>query len=159
MSAVITITSLIPAGYAQGDYAQLHSNGGSGEIDWNTPVDTTRYDLFPDGAGLHGFGHGPFGSFPFGHAWADRVRGFGHLPFGDFPFGSGCVQIEATHRVTQCGAYKYGLACYDESGNAHSGSPAEASVDVHIAPAAPAGLRQSTYSRSAATLTLTLLSN
>jgi len=50
MSAIITIRKVVGAGYAPGDYAQLHGNGGSGDIDWNTPVNNKIYELFPNGA-------------------------------------------------------------------------------------------------------------
>jgi hypothetical protein len=51
--AVVTITATIPSGYADGDYALLYGNGGSGDIDFNgLPLDSTRLPLFHWGVAL-----------------------------------------------------------------------------------------------------------
>ena len=63
---------VVPKGYNPGDYAQLHGNGGSGSVDWNNPLTDTVYDLFPNGAGIYGWGHAPWGHFRWGHA--DSMR-------------------------------------------------------------------------------------
>jgi hypothetical protein len=141
MSAVVTVKFVVGLGYVEGDYAMLHGNGGSGDIDWETPLSQQRYDLFPNRGGIFGFGHAPFGHFRFGHAHSMRTRGFGHLPFGHFPFGHGAVQISAEHKVTCCGGYKFGFACYDAAGNQHTGRPRQVTIDVHIAAEKPAGLK------------------
>ena len=63
MRALVTIQFIVGLGYLRGDYARLHGNGGSGDIDFNTPVNNEVYDLFPDNAGIYGWGHAPWGHF------------------------------------------------------------------------------------------------
>ena len=156
--ALVTISFVVPAGYAPGDYARLHGNGGSGDVDWETPLSETQYDLFPDGAGLYGFGNAPFGGHRFGRGHAMRCAGFGHIPFGKGPFGHGTGIVDAACEVTECGDYKFGLACYDELGNAHSGSPEETEVEIHITPDSPAGLTKNSYDKDTDVLVLDVAS-
>ncbi len=77
-----------------------------------------------------------------------KAPGFGHLPFGRYPWGCGTVVITAAHEVFDCGAYKFAFGCFDEWGNVHSGSPEEASADIHIAPDAPTGLTRVSYNKT-----------
>lgn len=117
MSALITISFTVGLSYRPGDYAMLHGNGGAGDIDWNNPLTDEKFDLFPDGAGIYGWGHLPWGHFPWGHGMARRTAGWGHLPWGHFPWGHSAVVIKAQVEVSACGAYKFGFACYDAAGN------------------------------------------
>ncbi len=154
MSAIITIRFAVPVGHQAGDYAQLHGNGGSGNIDWVTPLNNKLYSLFPEGAGIYGWGLAPWGHFPWGRAFSMRTAGWGHLPWGRFPWGHGTAIITATHRVEYCGNYKFGFACYDKLGNPHEGSPEEAEIEVHISPPAPAGLKKNAYDKDTDVLVL-----
>jgi len=154
LKALLTITAVIGADHLPGDYAYLHSNGGAGEIDWDTPADPERIELFPGGAGIFGFGHAPFGHHRFGHAHSIDTIGFGHLPFGHFPFGHGATRITAELEVTTCGSYTCGFKCYDAAGNPHSGTPDEVTTVIHIAPDSPAGLKLNDYNKTTDVLTL-----
>jgi len=154
MSALVTIEYIVPAGYEQGDYAKLHGNGGVGPVDWNNSVSDVVYDLFPNGAGIFGFGHAPFGHHRFGHAHSMRTSGFGRLPFGHHPFGHGTGVVTATYEVEDCGDYKFGLACYDEIGNAHVGTPEEAALEIHLASSVPTGLKKYSYDKDTDVLIL-----
>lgn len=154
MSAVITIQFIVPTGYAEGDYAQLHGNGGSGAIDWETPLSAELYDLFAGGAGIYGWGLAPWGRFRWGRAHVMRTPGWGHLPWGLLPWGHGTTVIQARHTVDSCGDHLFALACYDRSGNIHEGSAQEISVPVHIAPPVPTGLLQSSYNKQTDVLVL-----
>lgn len=151
---MVTVQFVVTAGYMPGDWAQLHGNSGSGSIDWEAPVTKQRFDLFPNGAGIMGFGHAPFGRHPFGRSWSTGVPGFGHLPFGRHPFGHGTAVIEATRLITECGAYRYGFACYDPAGNVHVGSPEEITVEVHTPPPKPTGLIKNSYNKTTDVLVL-----
>lgn len=153
-SALVIIKFVVPAGYADGDYALLHSNGGSGEVDWETPASAGQLDLFPNGAGLYGFGKAPFGGHRFGRGHSMGCQGFGHIPFGRGPFGHGTGIVEAEYEADQCGDYLFGLACYDSLGNAHEGEPEEAEVEIHVAPDAPAGLTKNSYDKDTDVLVL-----
>jgi hypothetical protein len=154
MSALITIQFAVPVGHLLGDYVMLHGNSGSGNIDWNTPLSNTKFELFPNGAGIYRFGHAPFGHFPFGHAYSMRTPSFGHLPFGHFPFGYGTALIKAVIKVESCGDYKFAFACYDKLGNLQTGTPEEVTVSVHLAPPAPDGLTKYSYNKDTDVLVL-----
>ena len=154
MSGLVTIDFIVPVGYRQGDYARLHGNGGDGSIDWSGPLAAEVYDLFPNGAGIYGFGFAPWGHFRWGHAHSMRTLGFGHLPWGRFPWGHGTGVVTATSEVERCGEYKFGFACYDELGNAHEGTPEEVTVDVHVTPDAPTGLAKVSYDKATDVLAL-----
>jgi len=154
VSAVITVDFLVPIGYEPGDYARLHGNGGSGSIDWDTPLTNQVFNLFPRGAGIYGWGEAPWGRFRWGCAHSMRVAGFGRLPWGRFPWGHGTAWIIAKVKVDTCGQYKFGFKCYDTAGNAHQGTPDEVTVDVHIAPPAPTGLTKVSYNKTTDVLVL-----
>ena len=150
----VTVQFVVPAGYMPGDYAMLHSNSGSGDIDWDNPVTNQRYPLYPNGAGFLGFGYAPFGKFAFGSGHSSGAVGFGLLPFGKGPFGHASCVIEANQLITECGDYKYGFACYDKAGNVHEGTPEEVTVEVHTAPPKPAGLIKNSYNKDTDVLVL-----
>ncbi|MHC4498039.1 MAG: hypothetical protein ACYS21_02870 [Planctomycetota bacterium] len=154
MSAVITIDFVVPVGYQAGDYARLHGNGGSGSIDWNNPLSSEIFELFPRGIGICGWGRAPWGHFRWGRAHSMRTLGWGHLPWGRFPWGRGTAWIKAQHKVETCGEYKFGFASYDKAGNPHQGTPDEVTVHVHIAPAAPTGLTKVSYNKETDVLVL-----
>ena len=154
MPALVTIEFVVPVGYEADDYANLHGNGGSGLIDWNNPLDDAIYELFPRGAGVFGWGHAPWGNFRWGKAHSAGPLGWGHLPWGHFPWGLGTAIIIVTHEVTSCGAYKFGLACYDKLGNVHQGSPEEVTVNIHITPSAPTALTKNSYNKATDVLIL-----
>jgi len=147
MSALITIQWSVPVGYDAGDYAMLCGNNGEGDIDWDNPLTNQRFELFPAGAGIYGWGHAPWGHHRWGHPHSMRTAGWGHLSWGHFPWGLGTAIITANHTVTACGDYKFGFACYDKLGNPHEGEPEEASLEIHIAPPAPTGLTKNSYDK------------
>jgi len=154
MSAKITIQFVVPAGYCDTDYAQLHGNGGSGSIDWDTPLNRRDYELFPGGAGIYGWGLAPWGHFRWGHGHSMLTAGWGHQPWGRFPWGHGTGIIEAQETVHYCGDYKFAFVCYDNAGNVHSGSPEELDVPIHIAPPVPGGLAKTSYDKATGVLIL-----
>lgn len=154
MIAIITVQFVVPVGYREGDYAKLHSNGGSGDINWSTPADNSEYPLFPHGAGIYGWGLAPWGHFLWGHAHSMRTAGWGNLPWGLFPWGHGTAVLRIIHEVDSCGEYKFGLACYDKFGNLHQGTPGQVTASVHIAPPAPAGLKKNSYNKDTDVLVL-----
>lgn len=154
MSALVTLQFVVPAGYAEGDYAQLHGNGGSGAIDWDTPVTPAVYDIFPNAAGIFGWGLAPWGHSRWGHGHSMRTPGWGHLPWGRHPWGHGTTVIEIAYQVDYCGDYKFALACYDQAGNVHVGDPAEVLLLIHVPPPVPAGLKKNAYNKTTGILTL-----
>lgn len=157
MSAKITISFCVPAGHEVGDYAMLYGNGGSGDIDYVSPLlGGRKLDLFPQGAGIYGYGHAPFGHSRFGKGVSLRASdyGFGHLPFGRFPFGHATALITASITISDCGDYLFAFVCFDNLDNASEGTPEEIPVSVHTAPPAPTGLRKVSYDKDAHVLVL-----
>ena len=143
MSAKIALQFAVPADHQLGDYAVLYGNSGSGDIDWDAPLFNGRkFNLFPGGVGIYGWGFAPWGDFPWGDAHSMRTRGWGELPWAFFPWGLGTAIIEASIIVDSCGLYKFAFACFDSLGNPDEGDPGEVSVEVHTAPLAPTGLKK-----------------
>ena len=157
MSAVITISFYTASGFLPGDYVKLHGNSGSGDINWDTPLIDSPLDLFPDGAGVYGFGCVPFGNTPFGRPYSVGVAGWGRLPFGKTPFGYGAVKVSVLWPIYECGDYKFGFASYNAAGNKCAGSPEEILVSAHITPPAPTGLRRNNYDKDTDVLVLDAL--
>ncbi|HIJ66817.1 MAG TPA: hypothetical protein HPP51_00840 [Planctomycetes bacterium] len=143
--AKVTITYLVPDDYQPGDYAMLCGNSGSGSVDYNNPLSEEKYELFPNRGGARGYGAAPYGHHRYGHAAASNLPGYGHLPYGHHPYGHGDVYIIVEHTITECGEYKFALACFDAAGNLHTGSPEEEALYIHIAPDAPDGLEPNSY--------------
>jgi hypothetical protein len=154
MSAIVTVKAYITPDYDIGDYAKLCGNSGSGSVDYDNPLSNIKISLRPNTAGSHGFGEYPFGDAPFGDGEYSGMGGFGDYPFGEGLFGVGCLVIEASYQVNDCGNYKFGFAVYDKLGNLHSGIPADTTAYIHIPPAAPDTLKQKTYNSSTDTLVL-----
>ena len=152
-SAMISVSFWV-TNFAQGDYARVFWNAGNGAIDWDTPMDNRKYDLYPDDAGKHGFGHGNFGHHPFGHAHYRGVPGFGRLPFGKHPFGHGAVKITAIKKVFDPGYYLFGFNSYDSKGNKTSGTPEEIGQVVCLKPPTPSRLKKVSYNYSTKVLSL-----
>ena len=152
--ARITVRFIVSSGYQSGDYARLCSNGGSGEVDYENPVTNEIYELFPNGAGIYGWGFAPWGNHPWGCAYSMGCNGWGYLPWGYCPWGYGTAVIEAEYDVTRCGDYKFAFACYDKLGNLHEGTPDEVTVYVHLAPDAPTRLTKESYNKTTDVLVL-----
>jgi len=157
MSAIITISFYVPPDALPGDYAKLHGNNGSGDIDWDVPLADSPIDLFPNGAGIYGFGYSSFGNTPFGKPAPVDVLGWGNVPFGKGRWGYGAAKITVTVTVHACGDYKFGFSHYDKAGNKHAGSPEEITVPIHVAPPAPTGLRRNSYDKDTDILVLDAL--
>lgn len=157
MSAKVKIEFAVPMGMVVGDYAKLYSNAGVGNIDWDTPVDNRRIELMPGDSGIFGWGHQAWGSFRWGHAQSRNTVGWGHLPWGSWPWGYGTVMVEVDQIVEDCGDYKYGLKLYDGLDNSQIGNAGDVSLAVHIAPAAPTGLKKISYDKNSDVLILEAL--
>lgn len=154
MRALVTVQHVVPSGCHPDDYLMLHSNDGSGEIDWGTPVSDARYPMFPNGIGIYGFGRAPFGNHRFGKSHSMRTPGFGHMPFGRHPFGHGSAIITAKVEVDGCGNHSFAFAAYDKAGNLHSGTPDQVDVPIHLQPDPPQRLIKNSYDKDADVLIL-----
>jgi hypothetical protein len=153
----ITIWFAVPLGHLPGDYAMLYSNNGSGDISWTSPFDSEKLDLFPGAAGNYGWGMSPWGMSSFGLPCPKDVQGWGQTPWGMSPWGCGCIVVTRTVRVTECGTWKFALKGFDAIGNAHAGTPNEATVTIHVAPPRPQMLAKKSYDKDTNVLTLEVL--
>lgn len=142
---IITISFAVPFGYEPGDYVMLYSNNGNGDIDFDVPVSPQRYPLFPNGAGIHGWGYAPWGYFPWGYAQSRLCDGWGFLPWGYFPWGYGTALIHAKYFPISCGNYKFAFKAFDSLNNPQTGQSGIAQTEIHIAPPAVAGLKKLSY--------------
>ena len=155
---VVTVKFAVPLGHLPGDYCVLHTNNGTGAIDWDTPFSTKQVPLFPCGSGNYGFGMAPFAMSPFAMPYGKNLRrGFGTCPFAMSPFGLGAVVITERVPVSDCGDWLFGVKCYDKLGNEHTGTPNTVAATVHVAPAVPAGLKKDSYDKATDILTLSVI--
>lgn len=154
MSAKITIIWAVPIGYDNGDYARLCGNGGAGDIDYDNFLNNERFDLFQDGGGIYGWYHQPWYKFSWNHGWSTKTPGWYHQPWGRFPWYYGTTVIAVDYTVLTCGEYKFAFKLFDALGNAHSGTPQEATAIIHIAPPAPTGLKKKSYNKNTDVLIL-----
>ncbi len=154
MTAKVTIKFCVPLTAMVGDTGYLHSNGGSGSINWDTPVSPKQYPLYPDGVGNFGAGLAPAGLERAGLAWPSGVLGAGLCPAGLEPAGLGAAIVEAVNAVDDCGTYRYAFKNYDACGNPMEGTPEEKEIEVHVTPSAPLGLKLVAYDVDAKVLTL-----
>ena len=114
--AKITLEVTAPLTYAAGDYAYFYGNGGSGSIDYSKPL-AAKIEL---AAPANDFARYPWRS----QAWPD---------------------ITLTVTASICGNYKFALKCFDALGNPQPAAVEELTVPIHIAPAAPSGLKKNSY--------------
>jgi len=149
----ITVSFVPGIGYNPGDYAVLYGNGGEGVIDWNTPI-SEHLDLFPGGAGIYGWLQTPWLESPWLEPFSMGTAGWLQELWLAGPWLLGFTVISASVKAAACGLYKFAFACYDSLGNQHEGVPEEISVDVHVAPSAPAGLKKHSYNKDADILIL-----
>lgn len=155
MSVKVTVSYQVGSGAEIGSHAKLCGNSGSGDIDYDNPIDRTKRYLFPGVAGIFGFGRAAFGHCRFGKSVAIGVPGFGCQPFGLVPFGYGTVTLSAIDIIAGgCSTRKYAFALYDSLGNINTGSPDEDTIEIHSAPDEPTRLTKTSYSPSTDILVL-----
>ena len=150
----IVLTVPVATTYDPGDYMRLFWNGGTGAIDWDTPPDDKRYELYQDDAGYFGWGHQTWGHFNWGHAQARNVPGWGHFPWGHIPWGHGSGILKFTSNIKDPGYYAFGFITFDEAGNSDAGARVSDAVTVSLTPETPTALRRVSYDATADVLTL-----
>ena len=155
ISKNLTISFPVAASYAPGDYARLFWNAGESDIDWATPVDNERHELFDGDSGYFGWGHQTWGHHRWGHAQSRNVPGWGHLPWGHHLWGYGSAILEIIKTITSPGYYAFGIETYDAYGNAHSaGTPGSDAITVSLTPKTPSPLMRDSYDAVSDVLTL-----
>ena len=121
------------SGFADGDYAKLHSNSGSGAVDYDTAHDNRTIDLTQPIFTTVGWGLGPWGK----GAW-----GAGYT--------TGTVNIE----VYDPGTWTFALVSYDQYDNETAGEADEISSYMDLTPKPMDAMTKSSYDPINDTLTL-----
>ena len=101
--------------------AQIYFDDGTGEIDYDDPLNDSPIRIWPAWQDKAGFGMSSFGFSDFGYDSAAAV-GFGKGIFGRGWFGLDSDSIEWVSRVIQAGVYKFAVRVTDEEGNESAGS-------------------------------------
>jgi hypothetical protein len=123
-------TSIPPGGTAE-----IFSNGGSGEVDYQEPVSEGLpcWDVWQD---KWGFGLSGFGASDFGYDGAGAI-GFGRGSFGGGEFGFDAEDMEWVSGELKAGEYRFGIKIRACNGNIEEeGSETES---ITILPAAKGG--------------------
>ncbi len=118
----------LPAGAT----ANIYYDSGTGQIDYENPLNDSPIQIWPSWMDKAGFGMAAFGIGDFGWEGAAAV-GFGKGSFGNGQFGMDADTIEWISRPLPLGTYKFGVKVTDQYGN--ESSPSETgSVTVIPAP-------------------------
>ena len=104
--------------------SQVFSDGGSGQIDYESPVTKEGLRLWPGWQDKGGFGLSTFGLSDFGYDGSASV-GFGRGYFGQGQFGFDADQIKWQSSELVTGRYKFGVKIMDRAGNSSTGTETE----------------------------------
>lgn len=115
-----------------GATAQIYFDNGTGEIDYDNPLNDSSIKVWPARQDKAGFGMSRFGASDFGYDSAAAV-GFGKGSFGNGQFGLDADTFEWVSAPMQAGVYKFALKITDEAGNESSISE---TIQVTVTPAA-----------------------
>ncbi len=118
----------LPAGAT----VNVYYNAGSGEIDYDKPLNDSPIRLWPCWQDKAGLGMSGFGRGDFGYDSAAAV-GLGRGSFGHGQFGLDADVVEWTGPVSAMGVYRFGVKVFDEAGNQSSASE---TGEVTVIPAA-----------------------
>jgi hypothetical protein len=119
-----------------GSSAQVYFDGGSGEIDYGSPINDLPVRIWPARQDKNGLGMSEFGLGEFGYDSAAAI-GFGKGNFGWGQFGLDADSIKWVSQPLERGTYKFAVKVVDENGNESVGSEVD---EVVVIPAPrPAG--------------------
>lgn len=152
----IAIDFRVPSGMTRGDYVRLFGNGGSGAVNYTTPLDSSRYDLFRGDSGLFGWSKGRWGHHTWGRQDARGVNGWGKLKWGDFGWGYGAAEINIVRQEQSPATYIYAFQAYDTAGNLDTGTPDEEAALVCPLPKRPLALKRNSYNSTTDVITFTI---
>ena len=117
-----------------GSTVQVYSNGGSGEVDYDNPLNDLPIRVWPVWQDKAGFGMSRFGVSDFGYDAAAAV-GFGKGGFGQGQFGLDAGSFEWTSPLLKAGVYKFGVKVTDEVDNESSSETGQVTVIPAARPA------------------------
>ncbi len=117
-----------------GATAQIYSDGGRGEIDYDNPLCNSPIKVWPTQQDKSGFGISRFGASDFGYDSAAAV-GFGRGSFGEAQFGLDADILEWISAPMQTGVYKFAVKITDEAGNESTSETVQVSAIPATKPA------------------------
>ena len=112
--------------------AEIYSDNGTGEIDYDKPLNDSPIRIWPTWQDKAGFAMSRFGIGDFGYESAAAV-GFAKGCFGHGHFGLDADTIEWISPPLQTGVYKFGVKLIDKAGNQSSVNQTE---PITVTPAA-----------------------
>ena len=112
--------------------AQIYFDNGTGQIDYENPINENPIKLWPCWQNKSGFGMSKFGFSDFGYDSSAAV-GFGKGCFGKDEFGIDADVIEWESPVLSAGVYKFAIVVFDKNGNE---SIATQTQEITVTPAA-----------------------
>jgi hypothetical protein len=125
-----------------GATAQIYFDNGTGEIDYDNPINDSPIRVWPIWQDKAGFGMSRFCASDFGYDSAAAV-GFGKGSYGNGQFGFDADTFEWVSTPLQAGVYKFALKVTDEAGNESDSSE---TVQITVIPAAKPAEQVSIFS-------------
>ncbi len=135
LSARVRLVFLRSQDLPVGAALNIYFDGGTGQIDYDEPLNETPIPIWPCPQDKAGFGMSRFGESDFGWDAAAAV-GFGKGCFGRGRFGIDADAIEWISPLLASGTYRFGVRVVDEAGNRSAAIKTKALTVV--APARPA---------------------
>lgn len=152
LSARVRLAFLRSQNLPPGTALSVYFDGGTGQIDYDEPLNETPIPIWLCPQDKAGFGMSRFGEGDFGWDAAAAV-GFGKGCFGCGPFGLDADAVEWISPRLASGTYRFGVKVVDEAGN--RSAAVETGPLAVVAPARPAA-RLGLASFDAATGRITL---
>lgn len=135
-----------------GSVAQIYFDNGTGEIDYENPLNDSPIRLWPVWQDKAGLGQSKYGFSDFGYDSAAAI-GFGKGSFGYGQFGLDADTIEWVSRQMPTGVYRFAVKVISENGNESSVSET-GDVAVTLAAKPPEGLNVSSFDKQTDQLVL-----
>lgn len=142
-----------PSKLEAGSYVDIFWDAGTGEIDYDTPINESHIYNFPTGAVNSGFGLGEFGAIM---GYSGAGVGFGAGVFGGDEDGFEFDQVVWTTRPLPAGTYQFDVVLYDAAGNSDGTGNNVQTVVVNCAPPAPKSIVVKSYDSDTDGLVLTV---
>jgi hypothetical protein len=112
---IMSRSQSLPAGAT----IQIYYDNGTGQIDYENPINHTAIEVWPNWQDKGGMGMSRFGLSDFGYNSSASV-GFGVGCFGKNPLGIDADTIEWVSPVLPAGVYKFAVILVDKEGNKSS---------------------------------------
>lgn len=112
----VRLTLLRSQGLALGASANIYFDNGTGQIDYDVPLNPAPIALWPCRQDKAGFGMAQFGAGDFGYESAAAI-GFGKGVFGQGQFGLDADAVEWISPNLAEGTYRFGVIVVDSDGN------------------------------------------